>query len=441
MNTKNMNTKNKELALKSLNGLWVGDCIGNMGQLYNGTDILKALVGGIVKFGIDNIDPRGHSFQYSDDTDEATVLLNHLVANSGSIDQDKLAMEFATRFMYHKDGGEYMGYGLQTRKVLTDIYNGVPWREANLTFRKSEGMSSTDNVIAGLAAGKSVKESLAELKKISQAIPDANKLVGSCGNGSAMRVAPLGAYFCDKSPEEVVKLATLSAEPTHSHPEGIAGAIAIALLSKFIANVNVSTLAFNQTTDIIYGSILRYIPESEVKNGIKKARMMGRSATISELIEALGNGTHVTCQDTVPLCVFLTIRAITQHPIHIEEIYEKVIIETCKCFGDVDTNCAIVGGMVGIISSPPQKWIRYCQPMEGLPDEPLPEILTERNKNVIGNKNAIKEALNNTIAGFTVEDQAASLYETETVIMESMKLLQPAFEEILERRKKELNIK
>jgi hypothetical protein len=79
--------------------------------------------------------------------------------------------------------------------------------------------------------------------------------------------------------------------------------------------------------------------------------------------------------------------------------------------------------------------------MEGLPDEPLPEILTERNKNVIGNKNAIKEALNNTIAGFTVEDQAASLYETETVIMESMKLPQPTFEEILERRKKELNIK
>ena len=61
-----MNTKNKEMALKSLNGLWVGDCIGNMGQCYKLTDILSALDGGIVKFGLDNIDSRGHSFQYSD---------------------------------------------------------------------------------------------------------------------------------------------------------------------------------------------------------------------------------------------------------------------------------------------------------------------------------------------------------------------------------------
>ena len=439
-----MNIKNKELALKSLIGLWVGDCIGGMGQLYNVTDILKALDGGIVKFGIDNIDSRGHSFQYSDDTDEAIVLRNHLVANSGSIDQDKLAMEFATRFMYHKDGGEYMGYGLQTRKVLTDIYNGVPWREANLTFRKSEGMSSTDNVIAGLAAGKSVKESLAELKKISQSIPEPNKLVGSCGNGSAMRVAPLGAYFCDKYPEEVVKLATLSAEPTHSHPEGIAGAIAISILTMTIINyidrciMKGMSHTFNGR-DIYYRDMLAFTPDSDVKRGIEKASKLPLDTPLSKLIEVLGNGTHVTCQDTVPLCVFLTIKALSSYPIN--EMYEKVIIETCKCFGDVDTNCAIVGGMVGVISSPPQKWIRYCQPMEGLGNDPLPEILTERNKNVIGDKNAIKEALNNTIAGFTPEDQAASLYETETVIMESMKLPQPTFEEVLAARKKELNIK
>jgi hypothetical protein len=34
--------------------------------------------------------------------------------------------------------------------------------------------------------------------------------------------------------------------------------------------------------------------------------------------------------------------------------------------GDVDTNCAIVGGIIGTISPPPEKWIKFCQPMEGV---------------------------------------------------------------------------
>ena len=48
----------------------------------------------------------------------------------------------------------------------------------------------------------------------------------SCGNGSAMRVSPVGWYA--KTLEECEKIAKLSAEVTHNHPDGIAGAQAIA---------------------------------------------------------------------------------------------------------------------------------------------------------------------------------------------------------------------
>ncbi len=48
----------------------------------------------------------------------------------------------------------------------------------------------------------------------------------SCGNGSAMRVSPV-AYFA-RSLEECEHLARLTAEPTHNHPDGIAGAQATA---------------------------------------------------------------------------------------------------------------------------------------------------------------------------------------------------------------------
>ena len=49
----------------------------------------------------------------------------------------------------------------------------------------------------------------------------------SWGNGSAMRVSPIGWYFDDE--DMVLAEAKLSAEPTHNHPEGIKGAQAVAL--------------------------------------------------------------------------------------------------------------------------------------------------------------------------------------------------------------------
>lgn len=48
----------------------------------------------------------------------------------------------------------------------------------------------------------------------------------SMGNGSAMRVSPIG--YISNSLEEVMELAKLSASVTHNHPEGIKGAQAIA---------------------------------------------------------------------------------------------------------------------------------------------------------------------------------------------------------------------
>jgi ADP-ribosylglycohydrolase len=49
----------------------------------------------------------------------------------------------------------------------------------------------------------------------------------SWGNGSAMRVSPVGFAF--ESEDEVLRHARLSAEITHDHPEGIRGAQATAL--------------------------------------------------------------------------------------------------------------------------------------------------------------------------------------------------------------------
>lgn len=59
--------------------------------------------------------------------------------------------------------------------------------------------------------------------------------MGSMGNGAAMRVAPIGAYFADDL-DKVLSHARASAEVTHGHREGIAGAMATAVASALLLN-------------------------------------------------------------------------------------------------------------------------------------------------------------------------------------------------------------
>lgn len=376
-----------DYAKKSLEGLWVGDCVGNLGQLYFAHDILKALSEGVAKFG-GQLSQFHKQFQYSDDTEEAIVLYNHIkgktaFSNTPLIEQDKLAMEFATRYMTRDPDGEIYGYGLNTRKVLRDIYEGTPWDTANKFVKtKKEGMPShIDSLVNSLSTGKNMKAAMHEVNLVLERQKKGEtggELQGSCGNGSAMRVAPLGAYLAsqwvDKSGDfdkhglmpfekHIIAEAALQSEPTHCHPEGIAGAIAITSLTYDITTAVALGEEFNRNT--VYDNLIRRVPEGIVRQGILKAQIMPYETPIGKAIEILGNGTHVTCQDTVPLCCWLTIKHLDltgKDP----ETYEKAIIETSMAFGDVDTNCAIVGGMVGVVCPPPAKWTQFCEPMEGV---------------------------------------------------------------------------
>lgn len=375
------------LTRKSLNGIWVGDCIGNIGQLYFVHDILNALDVGIGKFG-SQLDKFKHQFQYSDDTEEAIVLFNHLQINE-KIEQDLLAKELATRYYTRDPDGEIYGYGLNTRKVLKDIYDGIPWQTANKIIKKSEGMPShIDSLVNSLSSGKGFKEAIQDVNTHLECQRNNTKnktLEGSCGNGSAMRVAVLGAYLAendktietDVTSEEfsekdkiLITTAVLQAEVTHCHPEGIAGSIAIAKLANLIATDELT--GTKRTAYSYYRELCRVIPLGQVRDGIEKASNLPLDLPVGKVIEVLGNGQHVTCQDTVPFCCYEIIKhLLLTDP---TEMYEKAIVETSMAFGDVDTNCAIVGGCIGIISPPPTKWIKFCETMDGVLGEGIPEV-------------------------------------------------------------------
>jgi ADP-ribosylglycohydrolase len=239
---------------------------------------------------------------YTDDTQMALSIIETL-RECGEIVQERLAWSFAD----HYEPGR--GYGPAMHGLLRRIRAGADWQAA----------------AKGQFSGQ-----------------------GSWGNGGSMRVAPLGAYFADDL-ARVVEQARLSAEVTHTHPEGIAGAIAVAVAAACAwqqrgAQPKPGKAAF---LDLI----LPHVPESEVATKIRRARDLPDGASVRLAIAALGDSSSVSTQDTVPF----TLWCAAQHL----ESYEEAIWLTLSALGDRDTTCAIVGGIVALsvsIEGIPAEW-------------------------------------------------------------------------------------
>jgi ADP-ribosylglycohydrolase len=75
-------------------------------------------------------------------------------------------------------------------------------------------------------------------------LDESRKQGDSFGNGSAMRVSPV-AWFAT-SVTEAIKMATESALPSHSHPQGIKGAVAVAVAVRLSIEGR-----FNEIRDVV----------------------------------------------------------------------------------------------------------------------------------------------------------------------------------------------
>ena len=119
--------------------------------------------------------------RWTDDTQMTLDVATSLIAQK-RIHQDDLATRFAQSHKWSR------GYGPAASQTLKHIKRGMPWQKA------------------------------ARLK-----YPD-----GSFGNGGAMRVAPISLFYANAPLQTVRKAACQSAEVTHAHPLGIAGAELVA---------------------------------------------------------------------------------------------------------------------------------------------------------------------------------------------------------------------
>ena len=175
--------------------------------------------------------------------------------------------------------------------------------------------------------------------------------MGSMGNGAAMRVAPVGAYFADDL-DKVLYHARASAEVTHAHMEGIVGAMAAAVASALLLNKKQGSYLGEGA--VFLRDVADKLPDSDTKYKILSAASVPKESSIDFVVSVLGNGIRLTAQDTVPLCLWCAAYFYTS--------LEEALWMAVSALGDRDTICAIVGGMVSLYADElPQQWVSYVE--------------------------------------------------------------------------------
>ena len=280
----------------SLDGLSVGDAFGQM--LSTCARSARSVVerGGL---------PSG-PWWHTDDTQMAMAIVEELAAH-GEIQEDSLAQRFADRF--EADPGR--GYGKGVRMQMEEIARGAHWRQTS----------------AAAFSGR-----------------------GSKGNGSAMRSAPLGAWFEDDT-NKLVSESTKSSIVTHLHAEGIAGSVAVSLAAA--ATWRSRKLPLAEAQQIIWDTVLARTPPGETLQGIRKAQVVPLSMEPENAARFLGSGFLVTAPDTVPFAIWCAVKHLDSYP--------EALLSTLEGDGDCDTNCAIVGGIVALRvgrAGIPQEWLQ-----------------------------------------------------------------------------------
>ena len=293
-----MNKQNnyQKRSYEVLKGLSVGDAFGESFS-YGYERIRERLKDGMPEVNL----------WWTDDTAMA-IGIHQCLTEHGKVKQDALAKIFHKNYLREPD----RGYGRMAAHMLSQM-NKKAWQL--LTTEAFDG--------------------------------------GSMGNGSAMRIPPLGVWFAEDY-DTVVKQAKLSAQITHFHPEGIAGAIAVALTSA--AAFNTRNLSAQNARSEIHEVVMSNTPKSATKEMITSSFSIGLKKTIAEAVSELGNGANITCVDTVPFVIWNSLRCLDD--------LKEGMLSSVEAGGDCDTNTAMVAGIITARlgeEALPQEWMKKLE--------------------------------------------------------------------------------
>ena len=160
----------------------------------------------------------------------------------------------------------------------------------------------------------------------------------SFGNGSAMRVSPCAWVMdatTDELPSDGKRLARLSAEVTHNHPEGVKGAMATAD-AIFMCRYFLGGDGCDNPAEI----------KRRIKEHIEKEYGYDLSKTLDEIRPTYRF--NETCQDTVPQAIVAFLES---------SDFEDAIRNAVSLGGDSDTLAAITGSIAEAAYGIPD-WIK-----------------------------------------------------------------------------------
>ncbi len=245
---------------------------------------------------------------YTDDTEMAVALAQSLVDRGGEVDGDDIARSF----LGHYDPSR--GYGPGTVRTLNAISRGAGWREA----------------AAGVFGG------------------------GSYGNGSAMRVAPVGLLF-HHDLGALRDAAVTQASVTHTHPLGTAGAalqaaaVALAVRARSPGGFEPEDV-LRELRAFVEGGPDQAAVEAYLERLEAVELMLDESDAPEEVARALG--TAPTCPRSVPTAIYCALVRPSSPA--------SAISYAISLGGDSDTIGAMAGAITGALhgaSALPEAWL------------------------------------------------------------------------------------
>lgn len=295
-------------AFASLRGLALGDGFGErwfFRQNHEAVEMIRH-----------RTTPGDQPWQWTDDTVMALALVRVLIEH-GQVEQQELAASFAE--MYSID--PYRGFGYGMHQLLPKL---------------SEDPGNWATYARTLFDGQ-----------------------GSLGNGAAMRAAPLGAWF-RQDPEKAAAQAVLASEVTHGHPEGIAGGVAVAVAAALAAGSTTPGAGPAPAPHTFLTTTAELTPAGAIRDGLLHAADLPPDTPAWKASDILGNGRRIRASDTAPFAIWSAAH-------HLDNLTDA-LWTTAEGLGDVDTTCAITGGIVAARTGLRGVTARWLELAEALPE-------------------------------------------------------------------------
>ena len=218
-------------------------------------------------------------------------------------------------------------FGAICGDVIGSVYEHNPVKDKNFPLFSARSTFTDDTVLTTAIAGAILEDGdyLRSLRERGRVYPNAGyggnflgwlfsdnpEPYNSWGNGSAMRVSPVGFAFGDI--DTVLREAARSAEVTHNHPEGIRGAQAVA-------------------------AAVFYARTSKDRSVVKEEIKARFGYDLDRALDDIRPGYHfdVTCQRSVPEGIISFLES---------NSYEDAVRNAVSLGGDADTLACIAGGI------------------------------------------------------------------------------------------------